>query len=176
MNLPSVLPENLIPNEFGMSGFIAGGYAACPELASDIDVWVTVPESDNLSIARERLLAHLTAQGYAFEPEEGAKSVSDPYPFATVKVAIVQVPGSLPVHLLVTGGSMEQVLNDFDISTHQCAITRRGERVYKGDRFTPLTEEPRILKMTPTTPARLEKIRARYAHLRPQETNAETIF
>lgn len=179
MNLPSILPPNLIPTD--LHAFIAGGYAACPDLASDCDVWVTVPK-DTLVQTRGALLAHLMREGFSFCEEGGRDThdVGDPqYDLNTVitdKVAIVAayIQGrNVPIHLLVTDGNVDDVLEGFDISTHQCAITpKRDERLYTGNDWTPLDEEPYVIRWTEPTRARLDKIRARYAHLRKESNEA----
>jgi hypothetical protein len=76
-----------------------------------------------------------------------------------------------PIHVMVTTALTPiQLLCSFDISTHQVAVDERGREIF-GPNWTNVMEAPVQLKGTPSTPARLEKITARYAHLR-QEAHA----
>ena len=161
-----MIPKNLVPE--GYTAFIAGGYAACPALAADMDVWVSVrPAQATLDEVREQLLAHLADWdfgNFSFTEEMETRQCEgyQGMPGALIlKVAKVQV-GALTVHLLLTDGDVFSLLESFDISTHQIALTERG--AVKGSMWTPITEPPIKLRDTPTTDARMEKIRARYAH------------
>lgn len=108
MNLFPHIPEGLLPPGVESRAFIAGGYAACPARATDIDVWVT---------------------DATFVP----------------------------------------ILMHFDVSTHQVAIipSRYSEpQTINGPEWTPLNEKPVQLRETSATPARMDKIRTRYADMR----------
>jgi hypothetical protein len=177
-----MIPSYLLPE--GTPYFVAGGWAACPALATDMDVWVT---SDNPARTRTEILEHFNAKLFADEYEEersdevagDVDAYSNPL---TLKVARVLI-GQKRFHILVTSGDISDVLNGFDISTHQVAITDSGT-VVRGYHWTPVTEPPIKLKDTPTTNDRLIKIAARYGHpfdlatlitLREQSTGAEVI-
>jgi len=67
-----MLPANLLPEPYQSTAFIAGGWAACPSLATDMDVWVPVPsphvskpEPNDIRVlvhlhkVREEILKHL---------------------------------------------------------------------------------------------------------------------
>src|SRR3990167_5083266 len=56
---------NLVPKEWRSQAFIAGGYAACPALASDLDLWIFVDggHGPSLSDARTEVLAHVAHVG-----------------------------------------------------------------------------------------------------------------
>lgn len=175
--VPSFIPDELLPTgDYKARAFVAGGYAACPSLATDCDVWVTVRDVEQ---ARDELLAYLYGvQGPRPSNMEVEHRLGAPddygvrLPVKTLKVARIpaRIEGRLlDIHLMVTTGDIDDVLDAFDISTHQCAITRRTElegRVYRGSRWTPLDVEPQVLRWTPTTPDRLDKIRTRYNHYR----------
>lgn len=181
-----MLPHNLLPAPMQDRAFIAGGFAACPALASDIDVWVPVYEdAAGLDAARQRVLAHLAAQRFLFEEQDGdgsrreqfarEKSISrDVFVVSTFegyhltlkirRVATVSGIGNLPYHIILVNGDIDDVLSSFDISTHQCALTVRG--FVPGEHWTALHEKPYVITQKYTTDARLTKIAARYAHLR----------
>lgn len=147
--------------------FVAGGFAACPALASDVDIWVESAYY-NTTLSRSELLKHLinTYRSDRVSVEESGDDVcaySDVGEcFQTMKVASVRGFNGVTYHIMVTTGTVREVLNGFDISTHQVAITNEGEIVV-GDNYTKPSEMPRILRMTPTTPERLQKITQRYA-------------
>ena len=175
-----MIPPNLLPD--GTEAFIAGGYAACPALAADIDVWVPVAIGDKDRV-RERILAHLRQRQavLSFEEEDPDNSARQRFQqdrtlansqllstfegyhlvIGLRRVAKVSIPGaSLPYHLIVVEGSVDDVLSSFDITTHQVALTEKG--VVTGEQWTPLSERPRVIREKYTTPARLQKICTRY--------------
>ena len=170
MSLEPHVPDNLLHDAY--DGFIAGGYAACPERASDIDVWVTT--HDDLHSVRRCLLAHLSAQGYAVFPETAELGVRvdgfgyDEMDVNILKVAVIERSGKLPIHLMVTDAPVMAVLLHFDVSTHQVALVPHymGVQTIYGPEWTPLTDEPVQIKETSATNTRMEKIRTRYADMR----------
>ena len=175
-----MIPVNLLPEQYHPHAFIAGGYAACPALAQDIDVWVSVDTInapnpwDAVWDAREIILRHLDTTFHTVQPEdvEGSpryrnrlivRSTFEGYnlPLPIYRVATVKVDGaSLPYHIIAVGADVDEVLSSFDISTHQVALTTRG--VVKGEHWTPTWAPPVVINNKYTTPARLEKIRTRY--------------
>ena len=180
MNNP--LPSNLVPDRWLADTFIAGGYAAMPERASDIDVWVTVPVENNLGAVRGELLDHLREEGFVFDTQDEARTRNidvwvDAYTnLQTMKVALVKglspkTDASTgyyfhqPIHLIVTNGTVDDVLDSFDLSTHQIALVQeKGDWVpVKGLNYTPVTQVPTFLKFTPTTDERFDKLMKRYA-------------
>lgn len=165
-----MIPKGLLPPDLEGSAFIAGGYAACPALATDIDLWVYVA-GESLADARDRILLWLQTEMWPYETQEDnrpqlAGSTIDGYSIISVKVAIVRSPHlSHPIHIMVVNQSPVDLLETFDISTHQVAIVFGN--VLKGSRWTPITQPPIMLKNTPTTPYRMIKIAARYGHPAP---------
>lgn len=168
------IPENFLPFGVDRHAFIAGGYAACPERASDIDVWVT-DQTGRLEMTRANLLAHLKASGFAAKEEiaqEGFRVDGfgyDELDVRILKVAYVQQgAGRLPIHLMVTDAKPFPVLMHFDVSTHQIALVPIGGTldIMRGPEWTDITEEPVQIRETSATNARMEKIRTRYADMR----------
>lgn len=163
-----MIPYNLLPAKYQKSAFIAGGYAACPALAQDIDVWVTVPQ-DELDEPRAAILQHLREHGFVFEEQTDRRIEQTTMPagyemnIAIRKVAKVShCRSEQQWHILVTEGDVDQVLGSFDVSTHQVAITPYG--VVCGENWTPTDVWPRRLKDTPTTNDRLRRIALRFGH------------
>lgn len=159
-------PKNILPPDLEASAYIAGGYAACPALASDLDLWVYVqPERDTLANVRQRVLDWLENEMWPYEAEENTHKMigedANGYSLASMKVSTVRSPHwSHPVHIMVTTAQPRDLIETFDISTHQIAIV--FGQVIKGSGWTPIIEPPVVLKMTSTTPERLEKIRKRF--------------
>lgn len=170
-----MIPPFLLPEDYHPNAIIAGGYAACPAMANDIDVWVTAVI--DLRAARDVIRHHLHdraivkrpgrghIRSYVFEDDQRTESSNfEGYTMDVniVKVAKVEIWGArLPYHILVTDANVDELLSAFDVSTHQVALTPLG--VVTGESWTPINEPPAKLKNTPTTDARMEKIRSRYA-------------
>lgn len=167
-------PADLLPERWRDEAFIAGGFAASPALASDIDLWVSVPSNWSLNEVRQEILDHLQSTGCDFKELEDRRVSDDVFVDAEYminldmrKVAIIHGERAMgyekPVHVIVVNGGPVDVLAGFDISTHQVALWRG--RVLKGPQWTPLSEYPVKLKDTLTTDARMVKLTKRYAHL-----------
>lgn len=184
-----MLPVSLLPTPYRETAFIAGGFAACPALAADVDVWCPVDlmadDSDPFGLVwaeRDRIVDWLKAQfGSAFVEHDASSSrrgdVPTPPSFRHGQLvstfegyhlpipirragAVTIVGHALPYHIIVVGGDVDEVLSSFDITTHMVALTPRG--VVVGEHYTPPFEEPRVITKKYTTEARMEKIRARY--------------
>lgn len=151
----------------GLPWCIAGGYAACPQLAGDMDVWVLAgkrPYMQGLEQLAQRMLAAnpdvvpFVATGgahpYSFDPGCRVYEVGH---------LLARATGMANRHIMVTElDSIEALLDCFDVSTHQCALDENGDFI-KGRQWTPLNVAPVKLFDTPNTEARMEKIRQRYA-------------
>lgn len=153
-----MIPNDLLPP--GTRAFIAGGYAACPALATDMDVWVQVYSEGEIEPMRARLLDHFRTSAIPYTEETGTNENYGLDTRRTVTAKCAKVYRRIPIHVLVTTGGVAAVLDSFDISTHMVALTPWG--VQRGADYTPITETPRVLRQTPTTPARLLKICTRY--------------
>ena len=166
-----MIGDYLLPASIRSQAFIAGGFAACPALASDIDLWVS---SKNLFADRLDILAWLQQWGASFvehplplvpaltEVDYQESYLSNGTP--VLKVATVTVPHhSKPVHIMVVMGDVNLTLAGFDISTHQVALTDNG--VVLGPQWTSILVPPVMLLETANTRARLDKIARRYGHI-----------
>lgn len=173
-NVQDHLPPNLLPRGMTRAAFIAGGYAACPELATDIDVWVMV-DPTKLYEERRRILTHLVDHGFipcagtdapVKEEFTGDRLGYEDITANILKVAEVWRGNQKPIHIMVTDAPALMLLLNFDISTHAIAFTDNG--TIRAPEWTPLHMEPIIVKnhMTRKTQDRFNKINARYAHLR----------
>lgn len=169
-----MIPRDLLPDDMVDRAFIAGGWAACPALATDMDIWVRVTPSDggeevatgeDLDIVREQLLCHLRALPVFRVKAEVNLEVGEGYnadgAILTKRVAAVK-RGRTVYHILVTNGTVDEVLLNFDVSAHQVAIEPTG-LVVRGPNFTTVNEPPYAIRMNDKTPVRLKKITERFA-------------
>jgi len=159
-----MIPNTLLPE--GTSYCIAGGWAACPALALDKDVWVFADPQEDIVALRDILLKHLDDDNAEYEVEDETRSAAGYEGVISIlRVAKVEVPGEAqPIHLLITNAKdAHDLIESFDVSAHQIALSSQGH-VIKGQGFTPVTVKPVKLKETPTTDERLIKIGERYGH------------
>jgi hypothetical protein len=175
----SMIPPTLLPEDLQQQAFIAGGYAACPALALDMDIWVRVNGDETMHDAKQRIIDWLENTMWPYEAATtrlsspgvilGGRDGYDHLDINVLKVATVKsVYLTHPYHIMVVNVDPATLIEAFDISTHQIALA--WGNVIKGSGWTPITEPPRMLRRTPTTPERMEKIAARYGHaLTPQE-------
>lgn len=170
-----MVPAGLIPK--GYEWCVAGGYAACPALAQDIDVWVWGVATDDLETVRARLVQHLFDTYTLSKVQSGtdtrkAPNYSQPTQITILKVAEVKdvqfsfggYTTTKPIQIMVTdAASPEQILFGFDISTHQIAIMPDGV-VWKGANWTAPHVPPVKLLDTAKTEERMQRIAARFGH------------
>jgi hypothetical protein len=146
-----VIPANLLPEPYRQSFCIAGGYAACPALAKDQDVWVYGIPTAQLSAVRQELLVHLSQQtvsprsrrAFSVYPAEDTRTAeSYCQEFIQIKKVAADIyrPGAghhqKQIHLMVTDAQNPgAILEGFDISTHQVALGPGGE-VWTGGGYT----------------------------------------
>ncbi len=175
-----MIPTGLLPE--GTIWCVAGGWAACPALATDQDLWVLVDEGVEVADERARLLDHLRTyfgDDYAERVVELADArTSDAinaYGGSTtvpiVKVASLYLAGG-ERHLMVARADVDTLLSSFDVSTHQVALLPDG-RVVVGAGYTGPHMPPEQLRDTPSTPARMAKIAERFGHPVVAQTLAE---
>lgn len=154
---------NLVPERWRQEAFIAGGYAACPALASDLDLWIFVDSGSGVRLpqAREMVLAHIRDDQRCCVDEQSEETQTQ---YKGVNVNILKVGNvryGISIHVMVVDAPVNAVLEGFDISTHQIALLPTGE-VHRGSNWTPVMEAPVVLIDTERTPARLAKIQERY--------------
>lgn len=188
-----MIPRGLLPDALDQTAFIAGGFAACPALAEDVDVWVPAVPGE-CEAMRTLILAHLRAHNFDVTEQDGEGSPRRRFQQDTAlaksqllstfegyhmvlrlrRVGTVTISGhTLPYHIIVVEGDIDEVLSSFDISTHQIALTARG--VVKGVDWTPLWEPPLVLADKYTTPDRVRKIRTRYQIQEPTPYDTSTL-
>ena len=164
-----MIPVDLLPESHWESWCVAGGWAACPSLAGDQDIWLFEPKNC-LKQLRLLVLQHLEEQNFIYTEEGQAEAGSSYSPsFGILKIAAIELPKRQhTIHLLATSHpSAEKLIETFDISTHQIAITHDGN-VVLGSKWTPVTMAPKVIAVNqgkPTTPARMTKITARYRYM-----------
>lgn len=155
--------SDLIPA--GLDWCIAGGYAACPALARDIDVWIYNIASEDLESQRD-LLAQELSRVYrcAFVPSTETRASSS---YLQDKISILKVGEVIqrkPIHLIVTdAGRPMDILCGFDVSTHAVATLPNGDVVVH-PLYTHPGQPPIALASNEKTPERLARIAARFGH------------
>lgn len=149
---------------------VAGGWAACPALATDRDVWVMCPANEDPGEVRAKLLQNLSEGEYRYDYTEEDEDRLDLQGYTglyqVLKVAKIRMDawGGQDIHLLVTtADSALELVDAFDVSTHAVAIYDDG-KIVRGTQWTPITEPPVMLRDTPTTAKRMAKIARRYGH------------
>lgn len=155
---------------------VAGGYVASPSQACDIDLWLLDPYQ-NRDVIRDQLrvvTAHLSEQsGWSvFERQQtSSEDLPEEYTLGNLGgkgytyVGRFQKEGwPLPVQFFIAPYQrVEELLADFDISTHQWAIAPATGELWKAPTATDNTEVRVTNWDTPsTTLARLEKLCRRY--------------
>lgn len=173
-----MIPRGLLPDELEGYAWIAGGYAACPPLASDMDIWVlcgdlTRDVLGSLDTYHALILKHLTDAGHDITMEDENTKTADYEGYRINIHKVARVEGAMSYHIMVTDAiDIMQVLDGFDISTHQVAIGPDGE-IVRGRDFTNVRSWPQMLLNTPHTQERFEKITKRFGHwIIPVEADA----
>lgn len=168
-----MIPSDLLPPEHMPNAFIAGGYAACPATARDIDVWISYQSK------APGIMSSLFRKSFIETAISIREWMENHYSDVKIKPAVdgeysnvlhilqcgtIEGIATLPIQVMLVKGTVEQLLETFDISTHQIALTPRG--VITGSQWTPLYKAPKIISDAPhhTTPERLERFRERYKH------------
>lgn len=172
--------DDILSGDYAERAVIAGGFAACPALASDIDVWVL--DCNDPEQAREdiigcwKTLGRLGCGGMLskitieednhvrVDGSEHSAGYGKSLEWNIVRVGIVELMNaSKPFHVLTTDCEDATLLVDtFDISTHAIALYPATMRVVKGNKWTAINVPPVKLRDTPTTAARLQKLCTRY--------------
>lgn len=145
---------------------IAGGYAACPALAGDIDIWILGVEPGHLEQERARALLHLQNLDTRTTESNDARTAMGRDNYEGIDIEIRKVAyvnaGPKHIHVMVTNAeSPNALLSSFDISTHAVALLPNGF-IVTGNGFTTPHERPVAVRENGKTPARMEKIRARF--------------
>lgn len=158
-----MIPENLLPK--GVQWCIAGGYAACPALASDIDVWVLNVPTHDLQVRRAEILLHLAKQRFNVKTETGDNTPGDGYEdkaIGILKVGRVTPPTGLAIQVMVTDADVARLLESFDVSTHAVAVGPGFVTTHP--QWTPPHVPPVAFSQHATTAERLARIAERFGH------------
>jgi hypothetical protein len=176
-----VIPTGLLPE--GTKWCIAGGFAACPALAGDVDVWVYGVKHDDVVTTQAQLIAHIEQwcaannvkrpiwpeKRYCFEKQAESREF---FAYGQVavrieKIGVLYSPRSArvkPIHLMVTDAyTPGEIVRGFDISTHAVAIDSTG-RIWKHDTFTAPHQPPAVLTTNEKTAGRYSRICQRFGH------------
>lgn len=155
----------LLPTELAKRAVVAGGYAADPFRAQDIDMWILGVPIDDFTKVSRHIRSRLAAQDYDYELPDPVQTYGAEIDFHFI--ATVSAPGiSKPVQILATSHTTaESLLNRFDVSSHQIAIGIEDLAITITDTFTATDVQPRLTNIT-TLPSqnlkRLERICKRY--------------
>ncbi len=182
-----MIPNGLLPA--GALWCVAGGWAACPALATDMDVWVYGAPTIDLSLRRAALLAHLEQwaatnntkrpiwpeKRYRVSPQETSETflAYEGLDCAIEKVAVITLPRTAqakPIHLMVTDApDPGTLLQGFDVSTHAVAIDHTG-RIFRHPQWTAPHQTPIEILHNEHTPDRMARIAARFGHTLEAQT------
>jgi hypothetical protein len=163
-----MIPKWLIPD--GYRYFVAGGWAVCPALATDMDVWVQTKPDQTLTEGYDAIRRHLTRWEAMGACKLEIPSKIDAYRanpsfdrHSTMLITKITNPmWEHAIHMLVTTQTPEDVISNFDLSICQVAITDEGQ-VIRGANWTPVTAPIRQLSAsTSLTDKRMEKYKARF--------------
>jgi len=167
---------------------IAGGYAACPEKASDIDVWIKTKSLLPQTVA-DVLNGQFGHRTWTTLPADArnAWGFRNRRQLAHTRSDKFRMPGlDKPVEVMLTDSLPQELIAGFDISTHAVAITSTG--TYRAKFWTPVDEAPVInedameshgyngMRASGETKQRLAMIKARYADLRPPLSKIRTFL
>lgn len=157
-----MIPHNLLPERLNQ-WIVAGGWAACPQLATDTDVFVLAGKHVDLLELRQELLDHLKDTGLEFSEESETREFIGYDGLVGIgKVARVWRDDGSVIHILVASTSdPRDVLNSFDLSISMVGIMPDG-RVITTNYTTSPVEPIIVVKDTPTTAARLKKYNTRF--------------
>ena len=136
--------------------FIAGGWAANPFRSNDIDIWVYRPECV-ISDDYYKKLGNLIFGATQYELANGDfDGFGKPHTYLEWYGKSIQI--------FETPYDVFELLELFDLSCHQYAITHDGVYIL-GENATHPVDEP-IVVLTPdhSTPHRLLKVQERYGH------------
>jgi len=158
-----MIPARLLPGDLRYC--VAGGWAACPALATDVDVWVYGVEHEEFDGECGRITRHLSKTYYDdFDPlTEQTKLVTYDHVIPVRKIGRVYDDVAQATYdiMVCEANTPYQLLDGFDISTHMVAIDYTG-RVIKHDLWTPSKQMPLINRMTSKTGDRMRKICKRF--------------
>lgn len=164
--------RNLVPPDLHVRTFIAGGFAANPNKANDIDLWI-VGDEPHPDVA-EKILRHLGNNGHDITVRN--------FPFYT---DVQLTPGRtvwfrvcdvndfysngkrMPVQIMATTyHDVDELLAYFDLSPHKKAIAISDGLEIIGRGFTTPDEQPRATRFdTPhSTLRRYFRLCERYGH------------
>lgn len=170
-NGASLSPWNALPAGYRPGAYIVGGYAVCPALAQDIDLFVLVEGTRTFDSVLEELADYLTVNGVAFtqysKEERGELYVTAvPDGVCIGKALLIEderFHKPVQVCLVLGAESILEALEGFDLSVHAFAQGYDGA-YYSTPQATFMAAPIRVLKTgTPvTTLLRLQRLSVRY--------------
>jgi hypothetical protein len=150
---------------------IAGGYAACPDKAGDIDVWLLDQDIKGSTWNLQHSIAlqiDRTVNAFRRFPDDVPEHVQKDYQdttFALLRAYHSKVSGKTVQILAAPEKTLQELVNRFDVSTHAIGYMLADPfTLVKGKNWTPIDQQPRACHLnTPdSTRERLVKLCARY--------------
>lgn len=160
--------KQLLPPEMHKRAIVAGGYAADPDKAVDIDLWVIggdmAQDFKAIRLWNNLMEYELSSERNPYEQFSNEFAVATEL---TVEMKLGRFSTTyLPVQILVSAApTFTDLLNRFDISVHAIGYPLMAPAGrYVGSGFTEFFEQPRVLTFSrpEQTIRRLEKIAPRY--------------
>lgn len=158
-----MIPSNLLPVKYQNSWCVAGGFAVCPALSTDTDVFVFVRELNQYVIDELRMYLGVVF-GEDFVPQsnfEGTPGYDGI--IGTERIGVVHAPGRTFDIVMTDAEDVHALLATFDISTSQVAIMPNGA-VVRGNHWTPPHEAPLMLLSREKSKQRYIKYARRFGH------------
>lgn len=161
-----------VPERWRSKAVVAGGFAADPARARDVDIWI--PADNRYHEARTDVRNHLRKLGLEYTLEIEHSTTDDEEraeDYAHHLVATIPNGfGNRPVQILVSDAvNAQQLVEGFDISTHAIAKslqpgTGGAMRVTFAARWTGTRVPPRVMRWTTPedTLRRLQRVMLRY--------------
>ena len=156
-----------LPKGLHRDACVAGGYAADPEQANDIDLWVLGITPEQFDTVEREIRQHLHNNYLlsSVDPPLRDSQHYDEHPGQFRVVSIQSGPAPMGVQILITKQpTLGQLLKQFDISTHALGYMVVSREVEQAEGWTSIMEPPRVLTYArPTaTTLRLDRVVARY--------------
>lgn len=170
VNRITTFPFTYLPPSLVHLAYVAGGFAVDAERASDVDLWITGLNNEEIvkDVYKEHILDNLNS-GWGGPSPWSFIDPHDPYEIGGVKrigtLWNSDIEGSYKVQVLVTTlVTVEELLHTFDLSVHQVAYNAEGKLFRVPSTTTPGVTPVRVTRWdTPhSTLRRYFKLTERY--------------
>jgi hypothetical protein len=174
---------SLLPEWARARAVIAGSFAVPFGKPEDVDVWILDTPPELFTTATRQIRTKLIDEAYLnveapLDADESYQSTEvDPshkfHVAAKIEIGMYG-PGEIwNAHIILSNAkSLHLLLDEFDLSIHQAGFyIEEPLVVFYGSSYTPVSEQPRVLKLTrpKATRDRILKIFPRYGHVITKE-------